>query len=110
MYAKFAAGLVVGTGAAINIPLGFRPEYVRIVNAEDGDRIDEYFGSTENDADRMAAGTSITTSNTATTEVALRATNGITIAYGNESTPAGFTIGSGISENGKDLRFVAFGH
>ena len=86
---------VTGTGAAIDINLGWVPDYVRIVNITDADVIDEWF------ADGSAAGTAIQTA----AAVAARASNGITIL--NTSTAKGFTIGSGISESAKVLGYVA---
>ena len=88
-------GKVTGTGAAININLGWVPDYVRIVNITDADVIDEWF------ADGSAAGTAINTA----AAVAARASNGITIL--NNATAKGFTIGSGISESAKVLGYVA---
>lgn len=92
----FASGSVAGTGAAINIPLGFKPDYVRVVNVTDADQIDEWFAS-------MTFGTSIQTN----TAVATRATNGISPYDGSGTVAPGFTIGSGISENGKTLAWFA---
>lgn len=89
-------GTVTGTGAAINIPLGFVPDYVRIVNITDADQIDEWFAG-------MADGTSVQTN----TAVATRASNGVTPYAGSSTVAAGFTIGSGISESAKVLYYVA---
>lgn len=95
---KFASGSTTGTGAAINISLGWEPAYVRVFNVTDGDTVDEWTSA-------MADGTSITISAAAAT----RATNGITPYDGSTSAAKGFTIGSGISESGKSLAWVAFG-
>jgi hypothetical protein len=90
-------GKVTGTGAAINVPIGFVPDYVRIVNATDGDRTDDWF------RDGMAAGTSIPT----TAQVgATLGSNGIS-ALDSSTLGKGFTIGSTISESGKVLTYVA---
>lgn len=97
-------GKTAGTGAAINISLGFTPKYVRIINSEDGDTIDETIWCDDSDDD-MAAGTSVTTAAAAAT----RASNGITRYAGSDSAAEGFTIGSGISESGKDLHWLAIG-
>lgn len=88
-------GKVTGTGAAIEMNLGWVPDYVRITNLTDADIIDEWY------ADGSAAGTSISTA----AAVAARASNGITIL--NDGVKKGFTIGSGISESAKVLGFVA---
>tara|TARA_R110000868_G_scaffold34552_5_gene124772 strand:+ start:1211 stop:1516 length:306 start_codon:yes stop_codon:yes gene_type:complete len=94
---SFKSGTVVGTGAAINIELGWTPDYVKVFNATDADQIDEWVAG-------MAAGTSIQTN----TAVAIRSSNGISPYAG---TPAdkklGFTIGSGISESTKTLYWIA---
>jgi hypothetical protein len=95
MIPSTVVGTVEGTGAAINVVVGFKPDYVKIANTEDGDTIDEWFRG-------MAAGTSITNTSAA---VATRAANGITAYEGTEGE--GFTIGSGISENGKTLYYLA---
>lgn len=88
-------GKVTGTGAAIDINIGFVPDYVRIVNLTDADVTDEWF------ADGSAAGTAVSTG----AAVAARSSNGITIL--NTTTAKGFTIGSGISESAKVLGYVA---
>lgn len=41
--AKIIGGHVVGTGSAINVSLGFVPDYVEITNETDGDRLDFWF-------------------------------------------------------------------
>lgn len=90
-------GTVVGTGAAISISLGFVPEYVRVVNITDADQIDEWFAGVS------AEGTAVQTN----TAVATRASNGISTYAGSATASPGFTIGSGISENGKTLAWIA---
>jgi glucose/arabinose dehydrogenase len=89
-------GTVVGTGAAITVPLGFTPDYVKVFNITDADQYDEWMAG-------MAEGTSIQTN----TAVATRATNGISLFAGSTSVAKGFVIGSGISESGKTLGYVA---
>jgi len=89
-------GTVTGTGAAINVSLGFVPDYVKVVNVTDRDQIDEWFKG-------MPADTSVQTN----TAVATRDTNGISEYAGTSTSPPGFTIGSGISEADKVLRYVA---
>lgn len=93
---SFKSGSVVGTGAAINIELGYIPDYVKIVNVTDSDQIDEWFAG-------MTAGTSVQTN----AAVAARASNGVSPYAGTISTKPGFTIGSGISESGKTLYWLA---
>lgn len=96
MLPNFITGTVIGTGAAINVSLGFVPDYVRVVNVTDADQIDEWFSG-------MTDGTSIQTN----TAVATRASNGISAYAGSGATAPGFTIGSGISETAKVLRYFA---
>ena len=91
-------GSVTGTGAAINVSIGFLPVYVRVMNVTDADTVDEWFST-------MANGTSITTA----AAVATRATNGISSYAGSSTAGQGFTIGSGISESAKVLAYLAIG-
>lgn len=89
-------GTVTGTGAAINISLGWKPDYIRVLNVTDGDTVDEWVNG-------MAAGTSITVAAAAAT----RGSNGLSQYDGTASATPGFTIGSGISESAKVLAWVA---
>jgi len=98
---EYAGGKVTGTGAAINIEIGWIPAFVIVMNETDGDRVDMWQRG-------MAAGTSIAI----TTAAATQASNGIT-AYSGSDTPGsekreGFTIGSTISESAKVLRWSAW--
>lgn len=89
-------GKVTGTGAAINIDLGWIPDMVEIWNVTDGDRVDVWF------RDGMAAATSIPI----TAQVgATLGSNGIS-AY-DAAAGKGFTIGSTISESAKVLCYRA---
>lgn len=86
-----------GTGAAINVQIGFVPDYVRIVNITDGDYTMEWFNG-------MTAGTSIDTA----AAVAANAADGITAYAGTSGgNSAGFTVGTDGSESGKVYRYVA---
>ena len=89
-------GTVTGTGAAINISLGWIPDYVKVVNLTDGDTIDEWFRGN-------GAGTSIRT----VLAVATNATNGISEYAGTGAIAPGFTIGTAISETGDTLNWFA---
>lgn len=93
---EIKSGSVVGTGAAINVELGFIPDHVRVVNVTDGDRIDEWFYG-------MTDGTAVTI----TTAVATTASNGISGYVGDSTHSKGFTIGSGVSESAKTLFYIA---
>jgi hypothetical protein len=90
-------GSVVGTGAAINISVGFIPDYVLIANTTDGTVVDHWWSG-------MAAGTSIKIDAAAATRAA---SDGITAYAGSATAGQGFTIGAGISANGKTLRYTA---
>lgn len=77
-----ATGLLAGTGAALNVSLGFRPAYVRLVN--------ETQLSTAEAFDGMADARAVVTddSGAAATDILLKTTNGITF------TSQGFQIGT----------------
>lgn len=101
-------GSYTGTGAAINIELGFVPEYVRVVNTTDGDAAWEWF-------DNMTAAHAIaynaieddgTTGNAA---IAPITANGISPMAGDRTTPLrpGFTVGTALSESAKVFRYIA---
>jgi hypothetical protein len=94
--ANIKTGSTTGTGAAINIELGFIPDFVAVFNTTDADQIDFWLTG-------MTAATSIQVN----TAVATRASNGISTYAGSSTTSKGFTIGSGISESGKTLIYLA---
>lgn len=96
MAIEIKTGTVTGTGAAIDIQLGFTPDYFKIANITDGDTIDEWWNG-------MDAGTSLRT----TTAVATLATNGITAYAGDTTHAKGVTIGTSISESAKVLYYMA---
>ena len=89
-------GTVTGTGAAINISLGWIPDRVEVVNVTDGDTVDIWYRG-------MTNGTSISI----VLAAAMRATNGISEYAGTATAAPGFTIGSDISETAKVLRWCA---
>lgn len=93
-----AIGSYTGTGAAINVSLGFIPDYVRIVNATDGDVTAEWFKG-------MADASSVTIVTTA--GPVLDTTNQLADYEGSESASPGFTVGTDLSEAGKTFRYVA---
>lgn len=92
---NLAVGTVTGTGAAINISLGWIPDYVKVHNM-DGDVFHEWYRG-------MDDGTAVKT----TTAVALLGSNGISDYVGDSSNKPGFSIGTDVSENLKVLRYVA---
>lgn len=89
-------GTVTGTGAAITVSLGWIPDYVKVVNVTDGDITDEWFTG-------MTASTAISTA----AAVAPRSSNGISTFAGSSAAAPGFTLGTGISESGKTLSYIA---
>jgi len=94
-------GTYTGTGAAINIEIGFIPDYVRIWNATDGDICWEWFYG-------MGAGDALQITNHADTQLSLITSNGVD-AYdpGDYSNNLGFTVGTSLSESAKVFRYVA---
>jgi hypothetical protein len=97
MQQQVVIGTITGNGAAQNISLGFIPDYVQIANITDGDVVDIWFQG-------MTTQTSIKIDTAAATRAA---TDGIAEYAGDATHGAGFTIGAGISENAKVLRYVA---
>lgn len=91
-------GSYTGTGAAVNVSLGFIPDYVRVINRTDKDAGMTAFrrsdtGAFENTAEGAA--------------LAPQASNGISAFAGSASAPMGFTAGTAVSVNGKVYDYVA---
>lgn len=100
MTATTKTGSYAGTGAAINIELGFQPDYLIIWNETDGDAKWEWFKGMANASalQTAAAGT-----------LSKITSNGVTPYAGAQaSKPVGFTVGTALSENGKTFRYTAF--
>lgn len=93
-------GSYTGNGAAINIELGFIPEYVLIENATDGDANWKWFAG-------MAAGSAL--QQVAAGAKSLITANGVSPLPGDRTTPRreGFTVGTVLSETGKVHRYLA---
>lgn len=96
MNPQTVVGSVTGTGAAIDVIIGFQPDYVLVINTTDGDQVDHWFRG-------MADGTSINASGAAPATRA--APNGITAI--DAATGSGFRIGAALSEATKTLRYFA---
>lgn len=97
MMQQCKVGTVTGTGAAINIQLGWVPDYVKVINYTDGDTIHEWFNG-------MTAGHAIKTD----TAVAKITANGITAYEGTAAANSkGFTIGTDVSESADVLYYFA---
>ena len=95
---EIATGTYEGTGAAINIQLGWTPDYLRVLNTEDGDAGWTWFSGMD-DGTAVAEGAAL----------APLATNGVTPYAGDRDTAQseGFTVGTSMSESGKTFRYVA---
>ncbi len=94
-------GTYTGTGAAINIELGFIPDYVRIINATDGDISWEWFYG-------MGAGDAFQTANHASAQQSLITSNGVDAYVPTDFTNnPGFTVGTSLSESAKVFYYVA---
>ncbi len=94
-------GTYTGTGAAINIALGFKPTYVRIWNITDGDICWEWFNG-------MTAGHALQQANHDTAQNSRITSNGISQYAGVAgTTPEGFTVGTALSESGDTFGYYA---
>ncbi len=101
MAAEIRTGSYVGTAAAINVQLGWTPDYVKVWNETDGDEIYEWFSG-------MTAGHALKSTNNASTQFSKITSNGVS-AYSptDYSAKKGFTVGTAISESGKTFRYFA---
>lgn len=91
MQPQFASGTVEGTGSAINVSLGWKPDYVKVFNQDHTNVVTLEYTSTMPDAAAFKdinAGT-----------LTLITSNGITPYDGDDTTPAGFTIGADADAN-----------
>lgn len=94
---QIKVGSYTGTGAAINVSIGFIPDYLHIVNVTDGTFAAEWF-------EGMTAGTAVELVN-ATSNVT---SNGISRYLGTAGgVGAGFTAGTAYSTNAKVYRYIA---
>lgn len=102
--ARIKKGTYEGTGAAINFAIGWTPDYVRVVNAEDGDIAWEWFNG-------LGAGDALQTTNHADTQLSLITSNGIDTYAGSSTSGSeaavGFTVGTTLSESGKTYYYIA---
>jgi hypothetical protein len=91
-------GLTTGTGAAINIEMGFTPNYVRVCNITDSIILEW--------SNTMGAGKGI--KHNATGVVAAVSSNGITASTSSD-TFRGITLGTdGVNTTGDQLSVIAF--
>lgn len=97
MKGQLTTGTYTGTGAAIDIELGFKPDYFRTINITDGNAGITWFSG-------MAAGTGITEG----AALATLASNGITAFDGTSGDKsAGVTVGTAGSVSAKVYRYFA---
>jgi hypothetical protein len=95
---EIKVGTYTGAGVAINVSLGFIPDYVRIVNVTDGTNVTEWFAG-------MAAASGISVITTA--GPVLDTTNQVSSYAGDSSNAPGFTVGTDLATNAKVYRYVA---
>lgn len=97
MKGQTKVGTFTGTGAAINVQIGFVPDFLFIFNVTDGDIAHVWFNG-------MTDGTSIDIA----AAVAPNADNGVSAYAGTRGgNGAGFTVGTDISESAKVYRYFA---
>lgn len=95
-------GTVTGTGAALNISIGFIPDHVLVVNGSGAETL-EWFSS-------MAAASAFKTVTAGTRSVI--SSGGITAFSGSATAGQGFTIGADadVNVNTEVLRYIAWGN
>ena len=100
-------GSYTGTGAAINIELGFIPDYVRIWNVTDGDVCFEWFYGM-GAADVLKTQDIVDNATTGNHALSLVTSAGVD-AYNpaDYASELGFTVGTALSESGKTFYYVA---
>lgn len=87
-------GTYTGTGAAINISLGFVPTAVIVKNSTDRDLTVLWTSTNANGTADALVGSNVDS-------------NGITPYAGTETAAPGFTVGTGLSENAKVFDWIA---
>ncbi|MEQ8394990.1 hypothetical protein [Thalassobaculum sp.] len=97
----FRTGSFTGAGVAVNLSIGWIPDYVKTFNRTDGTTTHEWNSN-------MADGTSIATITTA--GPVLNAADGMTPYAGSSSAGKGITLGTDICTNAKVIDWVAFRH
>ncbi len=94
------AGTYTGTGSAINLQLGFAPDFFIAWNATDGDIVHLW-------ALGMGAGTTVDIAAAAVSNAA----DGVTAYAGTRGgNAAGLTLGTDLSENAKVYYYIAIGN
>lgn len=102
--ARIKIGSFTGTGAAINVSVGWVPDYLHVWNATDGDASWVWFNG-------LGAADALALANHDTAQQSLITSNGVdayvgSITPGSEAAP-GFTVGTALSESAKVFRYLA---
>lgn len=109
--AKFKHGTYTGTGAAINVSLGWQPDYLKVYNFTDGDKIFEYT-SDMTDGYVWEYTKIADNGSTGSNSFTLTTSNGVTPYAGSTTSGSeageGFTVGTAMSESAKVFHYVAF--
>jgi hypothetical protein len=90
-----STGSYVGTGSAINLQLGFTPDYFRVINVTDGTAGAEWFKGTP--AVTIGLGTALTKVTA----------NGVSVLTPAAGVAAGLVMGTTLSTTGKTFEYVA---
>ena len=102
MAASVKTGSFTGTGAALNVELGFVPTYVRIWNETDGGLIGEWVEGLTDDYYYKSA-------DNAANQFTVETANGVTPYDPTDySSKKGFTVGTDLSVSAKVYRYMAF--
>ena len=96
MIPSTAVGTYTGTGAVVNVVLGFKPDFLLIVNITDGDIVHMGFRGL------TAAGASVDIA----AAVAANAADALTLTY-EGTTGEGFSVGTDASESAKVYGYLA---
>lgn len=103
---QFQNGRVVATGAAVNVSIGYVPDYVKVFNLTDGNVAFEWTSD-------MTAGNAFRSQNvvdnaaTGNGSFNLITANGISAFTGSANAAPGFTLGTAIALAGKTLAWIA---
>ncbi|WP_395452848.1 hypothetical protein ACHMW5_02335 [Azospirillum melinis] len=111
MASNFRSGTVNGTGAAINVSLGWQPDYVKLINIADAGSLDPMMEWTSD----MPAAAGIKylriadNATTANKSHAYVTTGGVSVYAGSTSAGEGFTIGADtdINASGEKIVWIA---
>lgn len=104
---QVATGTYTGTGAAVNVEIGFVPDYIKIVNITDGDDAWELFpGMTDGHA--IYTRNVVDNATTGNPGMSRITANGITRRNPTDfAGKRGFTAGTALSESGDTFAWFA---